>query len=261
MKRFIAVTFALWNFFCASCFGWGVYGHRVIAEIAERNCRPETKKKINELLGEKVPLQDIANWADDIAKEKKVTARWHYVNIPRDDETYDPDRHCPSGGCLISAIEDFESILCNADAKKSERAEALKFLVHLIGDLHQPLHCGYREDLGGTTLAVTFFGRKTNLHKVWDTDILSREQIPFDEYVEKLLKKVSPNKMDEWTKGNVMDWVNECRALLVDYVYDFDSDRKLGAAYYSDVLPVVDDQLLKGGLRLAATLNRCLAGQ
>lgn len=238
-----------------SGFGWSRYGHQVAATIVERLVSPETRQEIEALLGEGVSLVDISAWADNVKTNRRVVSKWHYVYIPRAVNYYDPQRDCPKGGCLISAIEHFQDVLADRNAGPDKREEALKFLVHLVADLHQPLHCGFREDRGGKGVRVRFIGKKSNLHKVWDTDILAHDQMGFAGYVRRLLQNVTPRRSQKWMEGNIEDWVFESRALLLGHVYRFYTDRKLDEAYYSKSLPVVDEQLLKSGVRLANMLD------
>ena len=200
----------------------------------------------------------VSSWADEIRGKRRITARWHYVNIPKNADTYEEDRDCPAAGCLVSAIQHFEQVLSDKNAPKQERADALKFLVHFIGDLHQPLHCGYREDKGGDWVKVRFYARKSTLHKVWDSDMLARNAIEFDPYVDKLAARVDEGQAAAYQKGAVLDWVYESRALLKERIYDFDRDKSLADDYFSRNIAVVDSQLLKGGLRLAGVLDRAL---
>lgn len=231
-----------------------------MAAIAEKFVQPQTKQEISALLGENASLVSVADWADEIRGKKRITARWHYVNIPKNSDEYVEDRDCPKAGCLVTAINHFEEVLADRNAPKNERASALKFLVHFVGDLHQPLHCGYREDKGGEWVKVKFYGRRTNLHKVWDSDMLARNAIEFNLYVEKLAARVSPADPAAYQKGAVLDWVYESRAFLKEHVYDFDRDKSLADDYFSRNISIVDSQLLKAGLRLAGILDRTLAG-
>lgn len=253
-----AILFVLTAFHAGFGFawGWGEYGHRIIGAVAEKYCLEETMKEIHSLVGDGNSLQSVASWADEIREKRKKTAKWHYVYIPKNRDTFTPERDCPKAGCIIAAIEHFQDVLIDTVSAKTEKEEALKFIVHLVGDLHQPLHCGYREDQGGNALQVLFLGRKTNLKKVWDRDILAQDELNFDDYLEKLSSRAHPDHIQDLMQGTVTEWALESRQLLLNYVYDFPPDRKLKTPYYVNNLAVVDHQLLKAGLRLAGILNR-----
>ena len=243
---------------CNVIYAWGGYGHRVIAAIAEKTIQPETKKKIAELLGDNVSIEDIAGWADDMKEKSRRTAKWHTIEIPKKRDLYNPDLDCPKGGCLISKIEEFTETLANLSAPYEKREEALKYLVHLIGDLHQPLHCGYREDHGGYNVKVIFSGRKTNLHEVWDTLILARDTMKFEDYVDKLLRRLAPQDVERMQEGSILDWMSESRSIVRNQVYTFNLDGYLDSSYLDHSLMIIDEQLLKAGVRLAGLLDATL---
>lgn len=173
----------------SQAWSWGQEGHSIVAEIAQRRLDPATLDKIANLLALEAPALDrpnvtlvsIANWADDYRADHKDTAGWHFVNIPDDRSTYDPDADCKNGDCVIDAIVRFRPVLADCSKSVTERLQALKFIVHFIGDIHQPLHTSERwdaytakDDQCGNLVPVTFFGQTTNLHAVWDTGLIMR---------------------------------------------------------------------------------------
>src|SRR5882672_5025159 len=161
--------------------GWGGDGHQIVCLIAEARLAPAAKAAIHELLGDDVSISDaeVANWADQIRRERRSTAPWHYVNIPIAATTFDPNRDGKNGNNVIAKIAEFERVLSDKNAAKADRAEALKFLVHFVGDLHQPLHCADRDGDKGGNARLVFFGdrqKAVNLHQVWDSLILLRQK-------------------------------------------------------------------------------------
>ncbi len=152
---------------------WGGKGHRVVAMIAGERLSPETRRGVRDLLGSE-SLVEVSTWADEIRRYRPQTDQWHYINVPM--EARDPDilSFCPPGGCVVSKIDDFRSVLTNPHASPANRRDALKFLIHLVADLHQPLHVGDRNDRGGNRTQVVYFRTPANLHRVWDTEILQR---------------------------------------------------------------------------------------
>jgi hypothetical protein len=161
-------------------FAWGYEAHRVIAEIAEQFLQPQTVHQVRALLAiENVTtLADVSTWADEIRQQHPETAHWHFVSIPihplaGEPKEYDATRDCPYGDCVVAKIEEFERVLSDRQKPDRERLEALKYLVHFIGDVHQPLHASNDHDRGGNDVTVMFMGLPTNLHAVWDSGIIS----------------------------------------------------------------------------------------
>src|SRR5258706_6059999 len=160
---------------------WGAAGHSIVAELAERRLKPKALSEMTKLLGGRKSLASISTWADEVQMLRPATRNWHFVNIPFDASDYVVDRDCtqkPGGDCVVRAIERMRAVLADRSKPRLERAEALMFLVHFIGDVHQPMHCVDRNDAGGGQLAVTFFGQSTNLHLVWDVGLIERRIIP-----------------------------------------------------------------------------------
>ena len=165
------------------CAAWGNAGHRIIARIAAKRLNDNVKKAVAQMLGVKANANDLAvadamaqasTYADEIRPLRPDTANRHFVDMPRSASAYVPARDCvetKQGDCAVAAVERFEKVLADAGAKPEAKAEALKFLIHLIGDLSQPLHC-YGDDEGGNLVRVSFYGKQTNLHWVWDTGLI-----------------------------------------------------------------------------------------
>jgi hypothetical protein len=229
---------------------WNAKGHRIIARLAWEQLDAQTKNEVVKLLGnsnsDDDPLTAVATWADDISVKSPASRKWHVVEIPANVSSYSPSRDCPGKNCLVERINIYRYQLQNGS--RAERVEALKYLVHLIGDLHQPLHCYEKGDFGGNKVSVTFFGQSTNLHKVWDGDIIDWTGLNEADYVKKLKQSRLPVAQN-W----VTEWVNESH-MLAPTAYNFGRDGKLGTLYYKTMLPVVDTQLARGGVRLAHVL-------
>jgi len=163
-----------------SAFAWGYDGHRIIAEIAEQFLEPSTVRQIRDLLAfENVAtLADVSTWADENRTQHPETASWHYVNIPISGSagelgSYDSTRNCPRNDCIVAKIDQFAIVLGDRQAADRQRLEALKYLVHFVGDIHQPLHVSNNNDRGGNNVKVLFLGNMTNLHAVWDRGIIA----------------------------------------------------------------------------------------
>jgi hypothetical protein len=258
---------------------WGPAGHRIVALVAMKHLTDEARAQVQTLLGDET-LADVANWADDVRDDRPNTAKWHFVNLPKTAATFDRSRDCRAGGpddpgCAVTAIEMARDILSGARA--GDKAEALKFLVHFVGDLHQPLHVSYKADKGGNNIDVTFFGKKSNLHKVWDSGIIRQADLSDEEFAAELEAVLWEGNDEQEVKenierlqgGSVDSWANESYALAKSNAYDNvlrNGKARLSTTYYEGVLKgarkpnwqVVDEQLTKGGLRLAKLINDSL---
>lgn len=243
--------------------GWGSEGHRIIAEIAEQYLEPDTSRRVRALLAieNATTLADIANWADQIRPQHRETAPWHFVDIPISASGYDPARDCATGDCVVVKIDQFTATLQDRNAAPEDRLTALKFVVHFVADLHQPLHASDNGDRGGNEIRVTFDRRRTNLHAVWDSGILE-PVVQGDEraYALRLVDDITPAKIAAWQAGSTIDWANESHAVAVSVIYGrLPHDAGMLPASYEQVaLPVVNQQLERAGLRLALVLNRTL---
>ncbi len=263
----VCVT-ALLSAHAGPAFAWGSEGHHIIADIAEQYLEPATAQQIHELLAlENVTtLAAVSTWADDIRAQRPETAPWHYVNIPIDPPAgtppaYDASRDCSTGDCVVAAIGRFETVLRDKDAPPRERLEALKWLVHLVGDINQPLHASDNGDRGGNDVHVEFEGRETSLHAVWDTGILAAARITDERaYALSLARSISPSEAEQWRNGTPADWACDSYGVARNFIYGVwpHSPGVLPASYEQKATYVVQVQLEKGGVRLAAVLNDTL---
>jgi hypothetical protein len=252
VKFFCALTFFALN----SAYAWGPIGHRVVGEIAQKRLKPEVAKKVEQIL-EGQNLADVSNWADLIRSDPawKKASPWHYVNI--EDKKKYKDTPPDKEGDVIWAVEHFSETLNNKQSSAQERKVALSFLVHFVGDLHQPLHVSRKADLGGNTIALRWFGKKTNLHEVWDEKIIELEQLSFTEYAAFIERSVGAN--ESWEKDPLLTWIEESLALR-PLVYDFPQKptRYWEYEYRFKTHKVLYKRLIQAGIRLAALLNRIL---
>lgn len=236
-------------------WAWGHKGHRCVALVAERNLHPSTLKRINELL-DGASMASVSTWADEIRSDPdwNYSAPWHYVNID-DGERYAHAVKSP-GGDVIAAIHRFSEVLADRNQPKAKRAEALRFLIHFVADLHQPLHVGRRQDLGGNKVTVTWFGEPSNLHAVWDSGIIERWNMSYTKLAASLQ---TPNERvrRQWQNGNVVQWAEE-NLTVRKSLYNI-GNGQLGNAYARRHKDLVRQRLLQGGIRLAGLLNTLLA--
>jgi hypothetical protein len=253
--------------FPVKAFAWGSEAHRVIAEIAELFLEPQTAHQVHDLLAVEnaTTLADVSMWADEIRPQHPETAPWHYVDIPvhppaHTRKGYDPRRDCPEDQCVVAKIDHFEDVLTNKEASARERLEALKYLVHFIGDVHQPLHAATNDDKGGNKVVVRFMGHPEKLHAVWDSGII-HPAVRGDErgYALGLVREVTAPHRARWSRGDPISWANESHRIAVRTIYGLlPHTGSLPDSYEAQALPIVNEQLERAGLRLAATLNAAL---
>jgi hypothetical protein len=234
-------------------FGWGAKGHRIVGDIAEAHLSPAAKAGVQSLLGADT-LASISTWADEVRRNRPETYNWHFVDIPADAKGYDAARDCrPSakGDCVIAELERARIVLADRNNRKDERVEALKFLVHFVGDIHQPMH-GIGEARGGNDIHVVEFGSSQ-----WDSGLIEhtgRSEADYVSYLEHLIQEKHLT-----ASGNLVDWANESHELARGaWLSDGGSvDEK----YYAKQITVVDERLASAGLRLAAVLNKVFENQ
>jgi len=232
---------------------WGATGHRTIGKIANDYLKGKTKRKIAELLdGQSLAL--VATFGDDIKSDKRYNKlyTWHYVNMPFD-VNYENSEKNPEGD-LVTGIEKCKSVILDENASKEDKAFYLKLLVHFIGDLHQPMHVGRKEDKGGNTVQVQWFGNGTNLHSVWDSKMINHFDMSYTELADNMVE-ISKVQIAEIQKGTIVDWVNDTHIYAKQVYGSAKVGEKLGYQYMYKNFTLVQNQLQKGGIRLAKVLN------
>ncbi|KAF1686450.1 endonuclease [Pseudoxanthomonas broegbernensis] len=237
---------------------WGPLGHRLVARLAEDGLTPQAQAGVARLLrGENAPgLAAIANWADELRGSDpqlgRRSARWHYVNIGDDGCRYRAARDCPGGDCLVDALDAQVRLLADTARSDAERLQALKFVVHLVGDAHQPLHAGHGHDRGGNTYQLNHRGRGTNLHAFWDSGLLNTRRLDEDAWLERL--RALPQPPAASPPAGALAWaLQSCR--LVSQPGFYPQGHAIDAAYVDTYLPVAERQLRLAGAHLAAVLN------
>jgi len=247
----------------SSLYAWGKTGHEIVAILAEQRLEPEVRKEVAALLDE-MTFVEASMWADRV--RSKETAPWHYVNIPIEAEAYEPTVHCAKGQCVIAQIERFRAVLANPTAGFKKRQKALKYLIHFIADLHQPLHAGDNHDRGGNDVVVEFLGQTMdpyrkkpwNLHAVWDSGLIDTRQTDAQQYAVRLRDDLTAAEIARYEGGSVVDWAMESHRVAKEHVYQLPEDSRLGEEYVKASVSVVDHQLAKAGVRLARMLNESL---
>ena len=253
-------------------FAWGPEGHEVVANIARARLIDATRRHVRELLGSD-DLAVISTWADDVRPERPETYGWHFVDIPWRAEGFSQPRDCyrfdekhPEANqdhhnCVVDRIEIFTHILADRNASKAGRVEALKFLVHFVGDIHQPWHA-VAEARGGNDIHVVEFGsaqcgtRPCNLHFVWDVGLIEhtgRDEHTYNAYLERL---IAERNLQKCAGGTPEDWANESFHLA--HQVWVSEGGEVDDAYYKKNIEVVNERLALAGLRLARILNQAL---
>lgn len=230
-------------------FAWGSDGHKIVALLAEAQLTPVARKQVDRLLALEPTstLASISTWADE--HRNPATAAWHYVNFPRGDCNYQPERDCPDGRCVVAAIDrQVEVLRTNGDEEK--RLNALKYVVHFIGDIHQPLHAGYGDDHGGNSYQLQAFMRGSNLHAVWDTGLIKSLGLENEAIVKSLLKRPLPVEKTLVSTTKIAE--ESCRIVARS---DFYPERLVTVEYLETYTPVLSYQLALAGSRLAQILN------
>jgi len=247
---------------CLPAYGWGGEGHSLVARIAWIQLTPAVQARVTAILGPNTSLPSIASWADQVRNQRRETGTWHYVDIPIDKPHYDVARDCPKGDCVLVKIEDFRKALKDPATPPDQRREALMFLVHFVGDMHQPLHCSDNQDQGGNKVQVKFGDRPGNLHSLWDSGLLGKlpkEDDLFAEYSRDAVKHYK-----KWSKGTVYDWAEESHKAAQKITYGklpkvaAGTPEPIDAAYEKKADPLIKLQIEKAGDRLARVLNEAL---
>ncbi len=256
MKKIIMVL----AFFCMPFIAgaWGVLGHRIVGEVANQYINAKTRKAIQQLLGtESIAMS--ANWADFIKSDTSYNylSNWHYVNLPANLSKTDVYTFLDqqTGPNIYNKINEMVTVLKNSKSTLAQKKLALRMLIHLVGDLHQPMHTARKEDLGGNKITLTWFGEKSNLHRVWDESLIDFQQLSYTEYT-KAINHPTAAQFTTWQKSSLKDCVFESYEICNKiYATGIKTDDKLSYRYNFDWIETVDQQLLKGGIRLAKILN------
>lgn len=264
MNRIIFFLLAIVLLFPAPAYAWGPLGHRLVARLAYGQLAPQARTQVAALLeGEADPtLAGIANWADDLRENDpdlgKRSSRWHYVNIGSHDCAYEMQRDCRNGDCVIEAIQRQSAILADRSKPRAERLQALKFVVHFVGDVHQPLHASNTRDRGGNDFQVNYRGQGSNLHRLWDSGLLKSADLDEDAYLHRLQTLPLPGA-EVFSLSAPVRWAEQsCKAVLQPGFYP--ASAKLDDSYYTRFRPLAEQYLRQGGAHLAQLLNATLGG-
>ncbi|WP_276165830.1 S1/P1 nuclease [Zobellia alginiliquefaciens] len=253
MRKIVFFLFLITTLSNANDGEWSKTGHRTVGEVAQHHLSKKAKKALKKLLnGES--LAHVSTFADEIKADRayKEFSAWHYVNIPegKDYADIEPSEH----GDLIIGINKCIEIIKDENSKKEDKVFYLKMLVHLIGDLHQPMHVGRFEDKGGNDIQLQWFNQGTNLHRVWDSNMIDDYGMSYTELASNL-PEVSTEQVEAIQEGDIYDWVEESQEIANKLYDSVEMGEKLYYRYSYNWWGTVETQLQKGGLRLAKVLN------
>ena len=248
----------------APAHAWGAQGHRLVAFLAWGDMSAPARAEAERLLALEpgATLPGISTWADELRGTDpdlgRRSAPWHYVNIGEDGCHYHAADACPDGDCVVGAIQEQSRILADHSRPGPERLQALKFVVHFVGDVHQPLHAGYGHDKGGNTFQVNMDGKGSNLHRLWDSGLLNTRGLVDDEYQARLGllplvvhdRPALPPAAPQWAEQS-------CSVAVSEGFYP--DGPQVGAQYVERWRPVAEEQLRRAGIELARLLDATLA--
>lgn len=239
---------------------WGPNGHEIVAEIAARQLDPKARAEVERLLHDRASnaMREVSGWADTLQQWPGYgNARpLHYVNFPRGASDYDRRRDCRNDACVVEALPHFVEVLRHGRNDR-ERADALRWVIHLVADIHQPMHASYAADHGGNDVQLSFQRRNTNLHQLWDSRLLDARNARPVPYAAQLLALPRPAGDLSWHDGAAERWALESHALMKSDAYP--PGKRIDGDYVRRSQEIIDQRLLLAGLRLGQLLNTALA--
>jgi hypothetical protein len=249
MKRLLFVLALVVSY---QALPWGQTGHRVVGLIAEQHLTKKAKKNLTKVLGNET-LAEVSNYMDFIKSDRSYNHMnpWHYCTIP-DGQTYE-EAGTPDEGDVIVTLKRVIEELKAKQFTDEDEAFALKMLVHLVGDIHQPLHVGNGTDKGGNDVDVKYFNSNRNLHSVWDSGIIDRQQLSYTEYTD-WVNHPTESQIADWQDDSILDWAYESMNHRLQ-VYDIPENKNLWYPYNYNNIDLVNQRLLQAGIRLAGILN------
>ena len=260
MPRHLPPICGLWLALSVPAFAWGPMGHQAVATIAAERLTPVTAKDVANLLGRESLVQ-VSVWADEVRNTThKHTTGWHFTNISISSSGYQASRHCPQGNCGVAAIQRQEAILRDRTRPAVVRAEALKFLIHFIADVHQPLHASDAGDRGGNGREIEQVGGSRNLHAAWDSGIIQSRGSSTQALVTAAKQWLQTQTESTIAGGSAEDWANESYRVARDIAYaQVTGDDAITGPERVEALRIIEKRIARAGVRLAAVLNRAMA--
>jgi hypothetical protein len=243
---------------------WGATGHRTIGRIAENHLTPVAKAAVHDLLGDQ-SLADVAIWADEVRREQAYaqTAPWHFLNLPLGltYDTFEKQMREMGNDNVYGALTRCEQDLLYKNTPRDKKIEDLKFIVHFVGDLHQPMHISRAEDRGGNTIQVNYEGKGTNLHSLWDTKLLEHQGLNDLQLAERY-DHITDKQIRQWQSDPLMKWIWESYEISSQLYAEVDAmkGRTIDNAYYQAHIGIIRERVEQAGIRLAGVLNEIFKG-
>lgn len=233
-------------------FAWGPVGHYVIGAIAEWQMKSKTVKKVEAILQQQT-ISGVGVWMDNIRSDKNYnyTNTWHWVTTV--DGEYDPTIQEKAGDAYEAFLR-IKGNLKKGGLSPEEERDQLRMLIHIVGDLHQPFHVGKPGDRGGNDVKVSFFNKETNIHAIWDSDLIEGKKMSYTEISHELKKRINPEVSKKYNAATPADWLREAAAIRPD-MYDIPENGRIGYEYIYKHYHHVEERLTAAGIRLAKVLE------
>ena len=236
-------------------YGWGDKGHRVVAILADTHLTEHARQEVRKLLPAGTTLADAAVWPDKEGRRITDLDLLHHVSIPDYASGYDQERDCKARNCMVEALKWFTSVVADRKAPINVRLIALRYVAHLVGDMHQPLHAGRREDRNGTDIIVNHRAQTNNLHLFWDINIVDMEEGSAEEIAKRLEAGTAMQERTQWQSGDQKTWTDESFRLSRSHAYTLGESMDLSDDYVATALTIVRRRLVQAGVRLGWLLN------
>lgn len=252
-----SILFALFIYLPIHTMAWGQLGHRIVGQIAESHLNAKAKTAVKNILGNE-SLAMCANWADFVKSDRAYDylSTWHYINFPGGlaDAELNSILKADTATDVYTKIIFLTKELKNKSLAQDKKVMYLRLLVHFVGDVNQPMHTGHLEDKGGNDIKLSWFGKSSNLHALWDSDLIESQELSYTEYA-KAINFCTPQQKTAWQKDPLTKWIEDSYHISQKLYGNVTTGDKLSYRYIYDNLATANQQLLKGGVRLAGLLN------
>lgn len=249
-------------YFPLQTMAWGMLGHRVVGEVADSYINVKTRKEVKKILGNE-SLAMASNWGDFIKSDPTYNylSNWHYANFldNLDYQTLKEELEKETENNIYNRIHFLTAELKKRDLDAGRKQMYLRLLIHFVGDMHQPMHLGRKDDSGGNSIKLSWFNQPSNLHRVWDSDLIDYQQLSYTEYA-KAINYTTPAELKTLINDDMSVWAYESYEISRQLYSTIKPDEKLSYRYNFDHIDTLNQRLLKGGVRLGGLLNQIFAG-
>ncbi len=256
ITRFKKISLIIFLYIPTQTMAWGLLGHRIVGEIASRHVTKKTSRELEKILGNE-SLAMASNWADFIKSEQSYNylGSWHYINLPAGLKPNQLEHRLKLDTTTnaYTRLIFLRSELKNKALDHDKKLMYLRLLIHIVGDLHQPMHTGRLNDLGGNKIQLRWFGKSSNLHRVWDQELIDSQGLNYTEYAKAIT--IDKPSLIQFLKEDPSRWVTDSYMISETIYSELKPGDRLGYRYIYDHISIAEQQLLKGGIHLAALLN------